>query len=387
MYVAGRLRLHRLPCRTGRGRGSASANDAPPPLPDYDQPALSLKTATSGRLATGLGAAVVITGCPAPGCSRPAWVCLWTPGYWGFVGGGVCLFHAGYWGPHIGYYGGVNYGLRLRRRGLSRAAAGSRQLVCLQSQRHQREREPWCITPYNETVVNNVTVNKVSYNGGPGGTQRLRPTPQETAASGRASYWRRLPAAAAACAPRRPATRRLAAQSQWRPSGHRGHTSPRQRSSAPGVVQCARRESTAPAAASNAPSNQRRQPGIRAVSSRPRANRVLRPNTAQPNAGQPNAAHPNTGAAQCRASAATASEEAGAAEAAALSRRRKSISVTRAATNVTGCHRDLAQDKRGRLAITRPLFHQWLFCLLHHRQIDKTASSLPPSKILTVAFL
>ncbi len=34
---------------------------------------------------------------------------LWTPGYWGFVGGGY-FWHAGYWGPHVGFYGGVNYG-------------------------------------------------------------------------------------------------------------------------------------------------------------------------------------------------------------------------------------------------------------------------------------
>jgi hypothetical protein len=34
---------------------------------------------------------------------------LWTPGYWGW-GGGAYLFHAGYWGPHVGFYGGVNYG-------------------------------------------------------------------------------------------------------------------------------------------------------------------------------------------------------------------------------------------------------------------------------------
>jgi hypothetical protein len=34
---------------------------------------------------------------------------LWTPPYWGW-GDGVYLFHDGYWGPHVGYYGGVNYG-------------------------------------------------------------------------------------------------------------------------------------------------------------------------------------------------------------------------------------------------------------------------------------
>ena len=34
---------------------------------------------------------------------------LWTPGYWGW-GGGAYVWHAGYWGPHIGFYGGINYG-------------------------------------------------------------------------------------------------------------------------------------------------------------------------------------------------------------------------------------------------------------------------------------
>ncbi len=34
---------------------------------------------------------------------------LWTPGYWGFAQG-VYVWHRGYWGPHVGFYGGVNYG-------------------------------------------------------------------------------------------------------------------------------------------------------------------------------------------------------------------------------------------------------------------------------------
>jgi hypothetical protein len=34
---------------------------------------------------------------------------LWTPGYWGFAGG-VYAWHPGYWGPHVGFYGGINYG-------------------------------------------------------------------------------------------------------------------------------------------------------------------------------------------------------------------------------------------------------------------------------------
>ena len=34
---------------------------------------------------------------------------LWTPGYWGWREG-FYVWNAGYWGPHIGYYGGINYG-------------------------------------------------------------------------------------------------------------------------------------------------------------------------------------------------------------------------------------------------------------------------------------
>lgn len=34
---------------------------------------------------------------------------LWTPAYWGW-GGDRFVFYDGYWGPHVGFYGGINYG-------------------------------------------------------------------------------------------------------------------------------------------------------------------------------------------------------------------------------------------------------------------------------------
>ena len=52
---------------------------------------------------------------------------FWTPGYWGFAGG-LYGWHAGYWGPHVGFYGGINYGLRIRRRRLLGRALGWRTL-------------------------------------------------------------------------------------------------------------------------------------------------------------------------------------------------------------------------------------------------------------------
>ena len=81
---------------------------APPVLPVYVQPPLPAAGYiwTPGYWAYGDAGYYWVPG---------AWVMpprvgvLWTPGYWGLVGG-LYGWHAGYWGPHIGFYGGVNYG-------------------------------------------------------------------------------------------------------------------------------------------------------------------------------------------------------------------------------------------------------------------------------------
>ena len=84
------------------------ANEAPPPLPDYEQPPCPEDGYmwTPGYWAWGGGGYYWV---PGTWVQPPRVGVLWTPGYWGFVGG-VYAFHVGYWGPHIGYYGGVNYG-------------------------------------------------------------------------------------------------------------------------------------------------------------------------------------------------------------------------------------------------------------------------------------
>ena len=87
-----------------------SVNIAPPELPVYDQPPIPGDGYiwTPGYWAWGDDIQdyywVPGTWVPAP---QPEY--LWTPGYWG--ANGVAFFwHAGYWGPHVGFYGGVNYG-------------------------------------------------------------------------------------------------------------------------------------------------------------------------------------------------------------------------------------------------------------------------------------
>ena len=153
------------------------ANEAPPPLPDYDQPPCPEDGYlwTPGYWAWGGGGYYWV---PGTWVQPPRVGVLWTPGYWGFVGG-VYLFHAGYWGPHIGYYGGVNYGYGYVGVGF---AGGRWQGNSFAYNRSVTNVNVTVVhNTINETVVNNVTVNKVSYNGGPGGVT-ARPTPQESAA-------------------------------------------------------------------------------------------------------------------------------------------------------------------------------------------------------------
>jgi hypothetical protein len=85
-----------------------SVNIAPPVLPVYAQPVCPGDGYlwTPGYWAYGDAGYFWVPGtwvlAPRPGV-------LWTPGYWGW-GGSAYLWHAGYWGPHVGFYGGVNYG-------------------------------------------------------------------------------------------------------------------------------------------------------------------------------------------------------------------------------------------------------------------------------------
>ena len=85
-----------------------SVGFAPPALPVYVQPPLP----TPGFIWTpgywGYGDAGYYW-VPGVWVHPPSVGLLWTPGYWGFAGGAYG-WHAGYWGPHVGFYGGVNYG-------------------------------------------------------------------------------------------------------------------------------------------------------------------------------------------------------------------------------------------------------------------------------------
>jgi len=104
---------------------------------------------------------------------------LWTPGYWGWADD-VYIWHPGYWGPHIGFYGGINYGFGYTGVGYGGGYWRDRTFV------YNRSVTNVNVTvvhnTYNQTVVNNnVSVNRISYNGGAGGIA-TRPSPAEQVA-------------------------------------------------------------------------------------------------------------------------------------------------------------------------------------------------------------
>ncbi len=88
--------------------GDMLANEPPPPLPDDEPPAAPADGYfwTPGYWAWDGGGYQWVTG---TWISPPQVGLFWTPGYWAFTGTAYA-FHRGYWGPHVGFYGGINYG-------------------------------------------------------------------------------------------------------------------------------------------------------------------------------------------------------------------------------------------------------------------------------------
>ena len=155
-----------------------SVGFAPPALPVYTQPLCPGDGYlwNPGYWAYGPGGYYWV---PGVWVQPPTVGYLWTPPYWGFAGG-VYGFHEGYWGPHVGFYGGVNYGFGFFGAGFAggrwegghfayNTAVNNINVTNIHN------------TYVDRTVINNVNVsNHTSFNGGPGGLQ-ARPNAQEAA--------------------------------------------------------------------------------------------------------------------------------------------------------------------------------------------------------------
>jgi hypothetical protein len=155
-----------------------SVGFAPPVLPVYVQPPCPEPgwMWTPGYWAYGPDGYYWVPGTWVP---APYVGALWTPPYWGWDGG-LFVFHAGYWGPHVGFYGGVNYGFGYG--GLGFAGGVWRGGVFAYNTAVVHVNTTVIHNTYiDNTVVRNTTIvnnNHVSYNGGPGGINH-QPTAQE----------------------------------------------------------------------------------------------------------------------------------------------------------------------------------------------------------------
>jgi YXWGXW repeat-containing protein len=154
-----------------------SVNFAPPVLPVYEQPPIPGPGYiwTPGYWAWAPDGYYWV---PGTWVYPPVVGVLWTPPWWGWDSG-VYVFHAGYWGPHIGFYGGINYGFGYFGTGYEGGYWDHDHFF------YNREVNNFgsvhVTNVYNKTIVNNGTVNRVAFNGGTGGTT-AQATPQERAA-------------------------------------------------------------------------------------------------------------------------------------------------------------------------------------------------------------
>lgn len=150
---------------------------APPPLPDYEQPPPPADGYiwTPGYWAWGPGGYYWVPG---------AWVeppyagALWTPGYWGFYGGRYSFF-PGYWGLHIGFYGGINYGFGYVGLGYEGGYWHSGHFFYNSVYNHIDTRVVHNVYRYNAGSRARI-VSRASFNGGRG--VQARPRPSEMAA-------------------------------------------------------------------------------------------------------------------------------------------------------------------------------------------------------------
>ena len=161
-------------CHSAFAQISISVNFGPPAIPVYEQPICPIDGYLwiPGYWAYDYDAGYYWV--PGTWIEPPQVGFLWTPGYWGW-GDGVYIWHAGYWGPHVGFYGGINYGF----------GYGG---VGYEGGRWEGGRFAYntYVNRVNTTIIHNtyntrvtyVSESHVSYNGGNGGVE-ARPTPQQ----------------------------------------------------------------------------------------------------------------------------------------------------------------------------------------------------------------
>jgi len=154
-----------------------SVDIAPPEIPVYEQPSIP----GDGYIWTPGYWAYSDDGyfwVPGTWVEPPTVGVLWTPGYWGWDGAHY-IYNEGYWGPHVGFYGGVDYGYGYGGFGYeggywNNGAFYYNTNVTVMGSVTVRN-------SYRRDVIDDRGVRRVGFNGGPGGLQARRSADEERA--------------------------------------------------------------------------------------------------------------------------------------------------------------------------------------------------------------
>ena len=156
-----------------------TGNASPPPeLPVYEQPPIPAPGYVWAPGYWGIGP-VGYYWVPGTWVLPPTVGLLWTPGYWGWRDG-IYVWNAGYWGPHVGFYGGVNYGFGYG--GVGYEGGRWDNGVFVYNRTVNNFGNVTITHVYEKTVYVEPGASRVSFNGGSGGTT-VRPTQEEQAAA------------------------------------------------------------------------------------------------------------------------------------------------------------------------------------------------------------
>ncbi len=160
--------------------GDVSVTIAPPPIPEYGQPPPPEENLiwTPGYWAWNEDINDYYW-VPGTWVAAPIVGYLWTPGYWA-VQRGAFAWYAGYWGPHIGFYGGINYGYGYFGRGFVGGSWRDGRMMYNSAVTNVGNFQS--TNAYNQPVVNNASITRASYSGGGGGTS-AQPNAAERAAA------------------------------------------------------------------------------------------------------------------------------------------------------------------------------------------------------------
>src|SRR3989441_4956028 len=158
---------------------------APPPLPIYEQPVVPAPGYiwVPGYWAWGPDGYYWV---PGTWVLAPYIGALWTPGYWGWDNG-FYLWYPGYWGPHVGFYGGINYGFGYF--GVGYYGGYWRNGVFSYNTTVNNVNVTNIRNVYTQTVAANTNTSRVSFNGGTGGIVATPTAQERLAAHARHKSW------------------------------------------------------------------------------------------------------------------------------------------------------------------------------------------------------